>query len=119
MNPDRQQPFDLPKAGSWVSCSDPFYATYTKKDVAAYETYGEWINRMDTKPGHFEINSRVKVCSGYQDRGSPPAIALPIAPDVKVKSFNFQAPGCSSQSFGMNCNACLPNIFLPSYEGRE
>jgi hypothetical protein len=79
MDINRKQPDGRYQAGTWVNKPDPFYPTYTKENIARFETYAEWLRRIEKNPSNFEISSKVCIPGGYQDRGYAPVTAYPLA----------------------------------------
>lgn len=71
---NRQQPFNLPPAGSWVECRDPFYPHYTRNYIGTKETYAEWLLRMGKYPYQFQWDQSDCLPRGNINMGYPEVI---------------------------------------------
>ena len=72
---------------------------------------------METHPSNFNVSDKVCVPGGYQDRGSPPAMPLPLAPPLPMRKCMCNV-GSDTGYRMVNCEGCTdcyPYITLPSY----
>lgn len=105
-------------SSNWMNKPDPFYRTYAQPTLSAYETYGEWKKRMECRPHHFDVSTKVCVPGGYQDRGSPPAMPLPLVPPLPVRSCTKRVGGeYGIMHVSTQCADCYPDIIQEDYIG--